>query len=129
VAVIGVRGLLASAIDEEQVPRRPRPIGGGQLDLAYALAIHPSTGDVYVAGFTVSSPFPGTAAGAQPAFGGVADAFVARLTFARGGGASTVIVAVTSFAITAPVIASASLAMIIASDPTNRIVRPLEWGF
>jgi hypothetical protein len=56
-------------------------LGGSDFDEGLALATHPTTGDVYVAGFTVSSPFPGTAAGAQPAIGGVRDAFVARLTF------------------------------------------------
>jgi hypothetical protein len=34
-----------------------------------------------VAGDTTSTAFPGTAGGAQPAYGGGADAFVARLTF------------------------------------------------
>jgi hypothetical protein len=47
-----------------------------------AMAIHPTTGDVYVAGTTESTNFPGTAGGAQPAngtVGGGRDAFVARL--------------------------------------------------
>ena len=53
--------------------------GGSSRDVAFALAIHPATGDVYVAGFTVSRAFPGTHGGAQPALGGgVSDAFVAR---------------------------------------------------
>jgi len=56
-------------------------LGGSSTDEARALAIHPTTGNVYVAGGTLSSPFPGTAGGAQPAFGGGVDAFVARLTF------------------------------------------------
>ena len=54
-------------------------LGGSGIDQASALAIHPTTGDVYVAGFTDSSNFPGTAGGAQPANGGGFDAFVARL--------------------------------------------------
>jgi len=49
-------------------------------DSAQALAIHPTSGEVYVAGFTNSTNFPGTAGGAQPAKGGSSDAFVARLT-------------------------------------------------
>ncbi|MEO7862845.1 MAG: hypothetical protein ABIU05_20885, partial [Nitrospirales bacterium] len=53
--------------------------GSGTDDIAEALAIHPTTGEVYVAGFTDSTNFPGTAGGAQPANGGVIDAFVARL--------------------------------------------------
>lgn len=57
-------------------------LGGSGFELAADLAIHPTTGDIYVAGETSSSPFPGTAGGAQPAFGGgTTDAFVARLTF------------------------------------------------
>jgi hypothetical protein len=57
-------------------------LGGSGDDFAAALAIHPMSGDVYVAGSTGSNPFPGTAGGAQPAFGGGGiDAFVARLTF------------------------------------------------
>jgi hypothetical protein len=54
-------------------------LGGSAIDVAAALAIHPATGDVYVAGTTESSNFPGTAGGAQPVNGGFSDAFVARL--------------------------------------------------
>jgi hypothetical protein len=53
-------------------------LGGSGIDAAFTLAIHPTSGDVYVSGFTDSSPFPGTAGGAQPAFDGFADGFVAR---------------------------------------------------
>ncbi len=63
-------------------------LGGSDSDLAYALAIHPQTGEVYVAGHTLSSNFPKTAGGAQTKCnecvasraGGSGDAFVARLT-------------------------------------------------
>jgi hypothetical protein len=56
-------------------------LGGGSYgDYVLALAIHPTTGDVYVAGSTLSSDFPGTSGGAQASFGGgYSDAFVARL--------------------------------------------------
>jgi len=54
-------------------------LGGSDNDYAYALAIHPTTGDVYVAGNTVSKDFPGTSGGAQASYGGLGDAFVARL--------------------------------------------------
>ncbi len=54
-------------------------LGGSGRDYAYALAIHPTTGDVYVAGNTVSKDFPGTSGGAQASYGGFSDAFVARL--------------------------------------------------
>ena len=55
-------------------------LGGGGFDAAGAVTIHPATGDVYVSGATSSSPFPGTAGGAQPAYGGIEDAFVARFS-------------------------------------------------
>ena len=56
-------------------------LGGSLGERATALAIHPTTGDVYVAGVTRSTNFPGTNGGAQPSFGGgVNDTFVARLT-------------------------------------------------
>jgi len=55
-------------------------LGGSDIDWATALAIHPTTGEVYVAGMTKSSGFPGTTVGAQKAHGGGDyDAFVARL--------------------------------------------------
>jgi hypothetical protein len=59
-------------------------LGGSFPDGADALAIHPTSGDVYVSGFTTSSDFPGTAGGAQPFLNGfvTADAFVARLNSA-----------------------------------------------
>jgi hypothetical protein len=44
-----------------------------------ALAIHPTTGDVYVAGVTNSKDFPKTTGGAQNKQSGGGDAFVARL--------------------------------------------------
>jgi uncharacterized repeat protein (TIGR02543 family) len=54
-------------------------LGGSRDDYAEALAIHPTTGEVYVAGDTTSPDFPATSGGAQPTFGGVYDAFVVRL--------------------------------------------------
>jgi hypothetical protein len=54
-------------------------LGGTDLDEARALAIHPTTGEVYVAGRTYSTNFPDTAGGAQQSKGGDQDAFVARL--------------------------------------------------
>ena len=46
----------------------------------FALAIHPTTGEVYVAGFTLSANFPGVAGAPQQEIGGGPDGFVARLT-------------------------------------------------
>jgi hypothetical protein len=58
--------------------------GVGLIDYeaANSLAVHPASGDVYVAGVTFSTGFPGTAGGAQHSHavdGGNDDAFVARL--------------------------------------------------
>jgi hypothetical protein len=55
-------------------------LGGSAADWANALAIHPATGEVCVAGYTTSGNFPRTAGGAQASYGGFSDAFVARLT-------------------------------------------------
>jgi hypothetical protein len=56
-------------------------LGGSAGDPIYSIAIHPGSGEVYVAGITSSTDYPGTAAGgAQPATGGDTDVFVARLT-------------------------------------------------
>jgi hypothetical protein len=57
-------------------------LGGNGSDYAYALAIHPSTGEVYVAGYTYSTDFPNTAGGAQESYSVFGDAFVARLNAA-----------------------------------------------
>jgi muconolactone delta-isomerase len=55
-------------------------LGGSSDDSASALAIHPQTGEVYVAGYTNSKNFPKTTGGAQAVYGGGSyDAFVARL--------------------------------------------------
>ncbi len=54
-------------------------LGGYAEDKAHAVAIHPSTGDAYVAGETRSADFPGTEGGAQESFGEWFDAFVVRL--------------------------------------------------
>ncbi len=55
-------------------------LGGGDDDEALAIAIHPATGDVYVAGKTLSPDFPKTAGGARENKSGGSDAFVARLS-------------------------------------------------
>jgi hypothetical protein len=63
-------------------------LGGRGPDYANALAIHPTTGEVYVAGDTVSYNFPKTTGGAQTECNEcyigridvINDAFVARLT-------------------------------------------------
>jgi len=54
-------------------------LGGSGLDEALAITIHPTTGDVYVAGRTSSTNFPGTNGGAQASNNGGSDAFVAKL--------------------------------------------------
>jgi FOG: PKD repeat len=55
-------------------------LGGNYWDEAKALAIHPKTGEVYVAGMTRSTDFPKTAGGAQANIEGHREAFVARLS-------------------------------------------------
>jgi hypothetical protein len=55
-------------------------LGGSGNDETYALAIHPTTGEVYIAGKTESTNFPNTTGGAQATNGGGTDAFVARLS-------------------------------------------------
>jgi hypothetical protein len=63
-------------------------LGGSGNDNANALAIHPQTGEIYVAGWTTSDDFPKTACGAQTKcnecityeYSGSGDAFVARLS-------------------------------------------------
>jgi hypothetical protein len=54
-------------------------LGGSGVDSASALVIHPSTGEIYVAGSTNSTDFPRTGGGAQASNAGGSDAFVARL--------------------------------------------------
>jgi len=64
-------------------------LGGSGGEAAYAIAIHPTTGDVYVAGDTTSPDFPRTSGGAQASKGADSDAFVARLTADLAAGASS----------------------------------------
>jgi hypothetical protein len=54
-------------------------LGGASNDGVYAIAIHPATGDVYVAGNTNSGNFPKTTGGAQKIMKGDHDVFVSRL--------------------------------------------------
>lgn len=64
--------------------------GGAGQDSCYGLVIHSGSGEVYLAGSTSSVTLPGTAGGAQPAFGGgVEDAFVARLSASLGANPQT----------------------------------------
>jgi hypothetical protein len=55
-------------------------LGGSCDDNGYAIALHPATGEVFVAGSTISSDFPGTAGGAQSKMSGSSAAFIARLS-------------------------------------------------
>ncbi|MBK9605712.1 MAG: hypothetical protein IPO58_04530 [Betaproteobacteria bacterium] len=63
-------------------------LGGANDERALAVAIHPVSGDVYVAGYTTTdSGFPGLAGGVQTVYGGPApthiqngDVFVARFS-------------------------------------------------
>src|SRR5262249_16041527 len=54
-------------------------LGGIGSDATPGLAIAPTTGDVYAAGVTDSTNFPGTRGGAESALAGLRNAFVARL--------------------------------------------------
>ncbi|MBK8741248.1 MAG: hypothetical protein IPM02_17775 [Betaproteobacteria bacterium] len=54
-------------------------LGGNGDDKAYALAIHPASGEVYVAGSTTSGNFPKTTGAEQPGKNASMDAFVTRL--------------------------------------------------
>ena len=53
--------------------------GTGNNENAPALAIHPASGEVYVAGQTNSTSLAGTTGAIQPSFGGVNDGYVVRL--------------------------------------------------
>ena len=59
-------------------PGQSTYLGGTGADVAKSIAV--SGGNVYVAGFTDSTDFPGTSGGAQPEFGGNTDAFVSLLS-------------------------------------------------
>jgi hypothetical protein len=56
-------------------------LGGTGYDEARSIAMHPLTGEVVVAGITLSSNLPQSLGGAQPNFGGgLSDGFVGRLS-------------------------------------------------
>jgi hypothetical protein len=57
-------------------------LGGSASDIVNAIAIHPGSGEVYVAGQTLSSALPAATGGAQPSYGGNADAFATRFNAA-----------------------------------------------
>ena len=54
-------------------------LGGGEDDVGHGIAVHPTTGDVYVTGHTGSSDFPDITNGADKTFEG-SEAFVSRLS-------------------------------------------------
>ncbi len=69
-----------AALDPELELLLAGHLGGAIHDRPSALAIHPVSGDIYVAGETNSADFPGTDGGAQAENAGIFDAFVSRLT-------------------------------------------------
>ena len=54
-------------------------LGGSGADAAYSLQVEPTSGDVYVAGGTLSTNFPTTAGAYRPTRPGNVDGFVARI--------------------------------------------------
>ena len=54
-------------------------LGGSGIDRGYGITIHPTTGEVYVAGWTTSADFPATAGGEDTIFAGSSEGFAARL--------------------------------------------------
>lgn len=55
-------------------------LGGDGADECFGISIHPTSGEVYVAGFTeMIAGFPGLAGGADTTFAGSTEGFVARL--------------------------------------------------
>lgn len=55
-------------------------LGGTASDVLNSIAFHPVTIDVYVAGDTDSTDFPGISGGAQMAYAGGSESFISRLT-------------------------------------------------
>ncbi|MBN1815760.1 MAG: S8 family serine peptidase, partial [Sedimentisphaerales bacterium] len=58
-------------------------IGGSLTEWGSDIAIHPTTGDIYVTGMTISTDFPGTEGGAQDSYyaeSGYSDLFIVRLS-------------------------------------------------
>ena len=55
-------------------------LGGNNNDVSVGIAVHPSSGEIYVAGTTLTQDFPGTTGGTQPTSAGLYDAFVARFS-------------------------------------------------
>jgi len=75
----GVDGFVARFDSTLKTLRHFTYVGGSDGDEILSVTVHPVTGDVYVAGFTTSTDFPGTTAGAQPHNAASEDGFVARL--------------------------------------------------
>lgn len=71
----GFVGLLDEDLNVIETRRR---IGGDGADPVRTLAVHPITGDVYVAGSTLLKSLPGTTGAVQPANSGSSDAFIVR---------------------------------------------------
>jgi len=55
-------------------------LGGSASDAAYSIQLAPTSGDIYVAGGTLSSDLPATAGAYHPTRAGDVDGFVARIT-------------------------------------------------
>jgi len=54
-------------------------LGGSASDAVYSVQLEPTTGDVYVAGGTLSADLPATTGALDPTWGGNVDGFVTRL--------------------------------------------------
>ncbi|MGD8570228.1 MAG: choice-of-anchor D domain-containing protein, partial [Gammaproteobacteria bacterium] len=88
--VNGEDGFIARLSNDLTTLNQASYIGGDGSEAISELAIHPTTGDIYITGFTDSDNFPGTADGAMADFPGGNTAIVARFdnTLTAGTGAN-----------------------------------------
>jgi hypothetical protein len=73
-------GLVARFTADLKILLQSTFVGGNGADVLNALAIHPASGEVVVAGTTTSSNLAGASGAAQAANAGGGDGFIARLT-------------------------------------------------
>ncbi len=66
----GLEAFVARLSSNLQTLYQSTYLGGSDDDLGHAIALHPTTGDVYVTGYTGSADFPSIMNGADTAFAG-----------------------------------------------------------
>lgn len=109
-------------IDPTGTPQSGSYLGGSSQEFGEGIAVDPTTGDIFLSGWTNSTNFPTTAGASQPTHGGSWDGFITRVTPA-------IILPISALQLTVEAVSEESVALRLdATGTTPGVVLALEYA-